>query len=102
VKKRKGLTHNIDQSKIEFTVPVHGKGDDQEDVKAENLNEPNKDAKPESTEEDSGLVKKLETIHEEIKFGDIKIIERLGQGAGGVVDKAIHGPTKTLLALKVF
>jgi len=38
----------------------------------------------------------------EINLGDLKCFEKIGEGAGGVVQKAIHIPTKTKLALKVF
>ena len=37
-----------------------------------------------------------------ISLKDIKKLEHLGQGAGGLVHKAIHLPTKTKIALKVF
>jgi len=38
----------------------------------------------------------------EINLGDLKCFDKIGEGAGGVVQKAIHIPTKTKLALKVF
>eukprot|EP00826_Nyctotherus_ovalis_P037493 TRINITY_DN3419_c0_g1_i17.p2 TRINITY_DN3419_c0_g1~~TRINITY_DN3419_c0_g1_i17.p2 ORF type:complete len:149 (+),score=23.72 TRINITY_DN3419_c0_g1_i17:125-571(+) len=38
----------------------------------------------------------------EIKLSDIKCFEKIGEGAGGIVQKAIHLPTKTKLAIKVY
>ncbi len=38
----------------------------------------------------------------EISLADIKCFGKLGEGSSGVVEKAIHVPTKTKLALKVF
>ena len=36
----------------------------------------------------------------EVKISDFIAYEVLGQGAGGVVKKAIHRPTKKIIALK--
>ncbi len=37
----------------------------------------------------------------EISLADIQCFDKLGEGSSGVVQKAIHVPTKTKLALKV-
>ena len=37
----------------------------------------------------------------EISLADVKCFGKLGEGSGGIVEKAIHIPTRTKLALKV-
>lgn len=46
------------------------------------------------------MIKGNKEIGVEVKINDIAVYDVLGQGAGGMVKKAVHKPTKKIIALK--
>ena len=88
---------------IKFLIPKPNKGDIPTPVEEkEEENSPSQYSPgPEKNFDKKDSNPKFNEIQQEIKYGDIKILEKLGQGSFGVVEKAVYIPLNINIALKV-
>lgn len=66
----------------------------------EGFTEADEEIKAQMTSPDNPVIKGNKQLSIEIKLSDLVVYDALGQGASGQVAKAVHRPTKKIIALK--